>query len=362
MAARAQRQISPTCAATRRRALTAVATVLALVALGTAVPHAEATAPTPVAGTAQTFTYGSGLTAHSYIVYTPSGWRAGHPMPLLVMLHGCQTTAAQQMAANLYNPLADQRGFVVVYPDTDAIENAQPGPLARCWQFPLPTDDLRGAGDGAAIAAITAQVTTGWGVDRQRVYVMGMSAGAFLSSDVATEYPDVFAASGENAGGAYADGTCIAQNVVALPAAVSAELAKLQMGPRARVVPRIVIGGDADAGIPPACADKALEQGLRTDNLVLDGKQTTPISLTPASTTAGQVPGGRSYTVANYLDQHGCLIGQRYLVHGMGHFWSGGSSDPSLASFTDPSGPSAAVASWDFFSRFTLSNTADSCE
>jgi poly(3-hydroxybutyrate) depolymerase len=133
------------------------------------------------------------------------------------------------------------------------------------------------------------------------------------------------------------------------------------MGPRARVVPRIVIGGDADQGIPPACADKALAQSLRTNNLVLSGSQTTPIGLTPTSVTPGQVPGGRSYTTADYRDRDGCLVGQRVLVHGMNHFWSGGSDDPSLASFTDPTGPSAARASWDFFSRFTLGNTAHSC-
>lgn len=45
----------------------------------------------------------------------------------------------------------------------------------------------------------------------------------------------------------------------------------------------------------------------------------------------------------------------------MNHFWSGGSSNPEWHYWTDPKGPSAAVASWNFFSRFTLSNTAWSC-
>jgi poly(hydroxyalkanoate) depolymerase family esterase len=315
----------------------------------------------PMPGTAQDFTYGSGLTAHPYIVYTPRHWRPADRMPLLVMLHGCETTAYQQMEANLYNPLADKKGFVVAYPDTDAIEAAQPGPTVRCWQFPSPEDWTRGEGDGAAVAAITHAVMSGWNINPQRVYVMGMSAGAFLSADVAAEYPDLYAASGENAGSAYADGTCIGQNVAALPVTTSAQLAFQQMGPRARVVPRIVIGGDADQGIPPACADKALQQSLRTNNLVIDGSQTAPIRLTPASVQKGQVPGGYSYTTSNYLDGHGCLIGQRVLVHGMNHFWSGGSSNPKWADFTDPKGPSAAIASWGFFSHFALANTAWSC-
>jgi poly(hydroxyalkanoate) depolymerase family esterase len=309
-------------------------------------------------GTAQTFTYGTGPSAHPYIVYTPRGWKPRDRWPLLVMLHGCQTTAFQQMKANRYNPLADRQHYIVVYPDTDQLEDSQPGPTRRCWQFPSPEDWQRGQGDGAVVAAITRSVMKGWHVDAQRVYVMGMSAGSFLSADVAAEYPDLFAASGENAGGAYADGTCLLVSGVSLPVAASARLAYEQMGKRARVVPRIVIGGDADQGVPPACATKALMQGLRTDNLVIDGNQTAPISLRRSSVRHRKVPHGYAYSVSAYRDHRGQLVGQRFLVHGMNHFWSGGSSNPKWADFTDPKGPSAAVASWRFFSRFTRSGTA----
>ena len=332
----------------------AAATALASVCAGAA-------SAGPLPGQAQDFTYGSGLTAHPYIVYTPRGWQSKDRLPLVVMLHGCQTTAYQQMEANLYNPLADQKHFVVVYPDTDAIENAQPGPLVRCWQFFDPADWQRGQDDDAAVAAITHLVMQTWNINPQRVYLMGMSAGSFLSSDMAAEYPDLYAATGENAGGAYSDASCLLQATVSLPVETTAQDAFEQEGPRARVVPRIVIGGDADQGVPPACADKALLQGLRTDNLVIDGNQTAPIRLGPESVTHRQVPHGYSYTTSDYLDEHGCLIGQRILVHGMNHFWSGGSSNPAWKNWTDPKGPSAAVASWNFFSRFTLANTAWSC-
>lgn len=342
-----------------------ISAVLAL-ALGCALVSVASTTATatasggPAPGTTTVRTYGSGLGTYSYRVYTPRGWTPRAHLPVYVMVHGCQTTAAQQERANLLDPLANKKHFVVVYPDVNPIEAAQPGPTKNCWQFPSPLDWLRGAGDTAAVAGITRRVVADWRADAHRVYVMGMSAGAFLSADLAATYPDLYAASGENAGGAYADGTCLVQSVVALPAPLSATLARSAMGRRARVVPRIVIGGDADQGIPPACADKALEQSLRTNNLVLSGKQTAPISLTPASVAAGQVPHGRRYTVADYR-YRGCLIGQRILVHGMNHFWSGGSDDPALAGFTDPTGPSAAKASWNFFSRFTLGNTAHSC-
>ena len=277
------------------------------------------------------------------------------------MLHGCQTTAYQQMKANLYNPLADKKGFVVVYPDSDAVEAAQPGPLARCWQYWNPLDWQRGQADDAAVAAITRAVMSAWHIDRQRVYLMGMSSGAFLTADMAATYPGLYAAVGENAGADYADPQCTLQSATAPPITQTSEEADKEMGSRARVVPRIVIGGDADTGIPPACADRALQQALRTNNLVIDGRQTSPIHLEAASVQHGQVPGGHSYLVKNYLDQHRCLIGRRILVHGMNHFWSGGSSNPKWANWTDPKGPSAAGASWTFFSRFTLGNTSWPC-
>jgi poly(3-hydroxybutyrate) depolymerase len=71
-----------------------------------------------------------------------------------------------------------------------------------------------------------------------------------------------------------------------------------------------------------------------------------------------KVPHGDSYRVSDYRDARGCLVGQRYLVHGMNHFWSGGSRNPKWKYFTDPKGPSGAVASWRFLSHYTLSNTA----
>jgi poly(hydroxyalkanoate) depolymerase family esterase len=277
------------------------------------------------------------------------------------MIHGCQTTAYQQMQANLYNPLADRNGFVVLYPDVNGLETAQPGPTRNCWQFPNPSDWQRDQNDMAALSGMTRTVMVRWYSNRMRVYAMGMSAGAFMTSDLAATYPDIYAAVGQNAGGAYADGTCLGTDAASLPVGVSAQMAFAQMGPRARIVPKFVIGGDHDQGIPPACADKSLLQILRTDNLFLSGTQTAPIKLVPASVAHRQKPHGRSYTVATYRDQHGCVIGQRYLVHGMNHFWSGGSADKRWKDFTDATGPSAAVISWRFFSRYTLRNTARPC-
>jgi poly(hydroxyalkanoate) depolymerase family esterase len=324
-----------------------------------ALPAASQASPAP--GTVSSLSYTSGGNVFPYLVYTPKGYQPGQRLPLLVMAHGCETTAYQQMEANLYNPLADRKHFVVAYPDVDKVETEQQGPTRNCWQYPSPLDWQRGEGDDAAVAGITHSIMKAWNIEPQRVYLMGMSAGAFLTADMAATYSDLYAAVGENAGADYEDWECTLQSSAALPVTKTAQDAYTEMGPRARVVPKIVIGGDADQGIPPACADQALQQSLRTNNLVIDHQQTKPISLTPELVQHRQKPGGYSYTISTYLDQHGCVVGQRYLVHGMNHFWSGGSSNPEWKSWTDPKGPSAAVASWDFFSRYTLANTSRPC-
>ena len=49
------------------------------------------------------------------------------------------------------------------------------------------------------------------------------------------------------------------------------------------------------------------------------------------------------------------------MIHGMNHFWPGGSSDPELANFTDPKAPNGAKKTWSFVSRYTMDSTAMPC-
>ncbi len=309
-------------------------------------------------GTTEVGTFG----AFPYLIYTPSTYDAKRPAPLLVMAHGCQTTAEQQMRANLYNAIAERERFVVLYPDVSPTHVAQPGPLTRCWQFFLPTSWSRDSGDAAAIAGMTRAVIANRAIDAERVYLMGMSAGGFMTSIMAAAYPDLYAAVGIMAAGSYANPGCLAIGPpLATPTTLSAQLARQQMGTRARVVPRLVMGGDKDAGIPPSCHAQALEQGLRTNNLVLGDSQTGPIALAPAQTRAEPKPDGYPSTVRTYRDPAGCIVGEYWTIHGMNHFWTGGSADPRWKSFTDPKGPSGAEISWRFFSRYTKSATSMPC-
>ncbi len=326
-----------------------------------AAPTTARAAPDPPdPGQTTSGTVASNGTDYQYLLYTPKSYVPGRMAPLLVMVHGCQTTAEQEMSVTLYNQTAEREGFVVLYPDVDALGRAQPGPLNQCWKFAYPPAYTRDNSDAAAIADMTRAVMAKLSIDPERVFLAGISAGGLMASVNAAAYPDLYAAVAVFSSSAYADGPCFTTGV-GIPAAASAQLAFAQMGPRARIVPRFVLGGDADLAFPWTCTEKALEQGLRTNNLVLGQSQERPIALTPAAVRKEQKPGGHAYTVKSYRDPDGCLIGESWNVHGMGHFWSGGTTDPRYAGYGDTKGPSGAEASWAFLRRYTKSSTAMPC-
>jgi poly(3-hydroxybutyrate) depolymerase len=271
------------------------------------------------------------------------------------MVHGCQTTAEEMMKWSNYNPVAERGGFVVLYPDVDALGRAQPGPANQCWKFPYPPAWTRGNSDAAAIADMTRAVMAKLNIDPERVYLIGTSAGGLMASIDAAAYPDLYAAVGIVEAAGYADWPCFTTGV-GIPVTTSAQLAFDQMGPRARVVPIFVTGSTGDQAFPPTCADKALEQGLRTDNLVISGNQNGPIALTPAAVNEEQKPGGDSYAVSTYRDPDGCLIAEKWMIDGMPHAWPGDPTNPVYAK-----APNASEGSWEFFRRYTKSDTSMPC-
>jgi poly(hydroxyalkanoate) depolymerase family esterase len=343
-----------------RRACGAGFALVALVCLLAGGAPAEAKKAHSRHGSIQAFTYDTGSTSYPYLVYVPPSYSRSHPPPLVVMTHGCQTTADEHMRSTLFNRVAKRAGVVALYPDVNSTEAAWPGPLRNCWDIFSGQSSHRDVGDAAAIAGMTGAVMGRWRIDPERVYMSGTSAGAYMVSTMAAAYPDLFAAVAVDAGGAYTDTKCFFDGI-GIPVQDSAQLAYEEMGPRARVVPRIVMGGDADTAITPACADKALDQGLRTNNLVIGDTQDAPVALTPASVREVPKAGGFSSTVSVYLDPNRCEIGERWLIHGMEHFWPGGSTDPELHNFTDPRGPNGGAVIWQFLSRDTRSSTAMPC-
>jgi poly(hydroxyalkanoate) depolymerase family esterase len=298
-------------------------------------------------GQVQQRSYPNGYRA---VLYTPASLDRSRPAPLVVMLHGCGTTAEQIEGASQLDQQAEREHFVVLYPDA-----AQP--RGRCWRFGR--DYERSSPDPAAIAGMVRDAISrrAPAIDSTRVYVAGMSSGAAMTAVLGATYPDVFAAIAINAGCAYRADHCGGRT----PSRPSEELAREAldaMGANRRVVPVLIAQGDKDK-VVPGHSQQILDQWRMTDNLVAAGTTDGPIPVVPTRTREAARRGRYRTTVDRYDAAPGCEVLERWTIHGMGHFWPGGTTDPVYAPFTDPRGPDGEDMIWSFFRRFRLTPGSD---
>ena len=313
------------------------------------------------------YTEPGGLT-RSYYLYEPARF---HPnQPLVMFLHGCNQTAMQALVATRFNDLADREGFAVLYPEqVRPASGSAPfvdGNGIGCWNWFLPDDQARGAGEPAVLAGMATSVAQTLKADSKRVYVEGISAGADMTVILAATYPDVFAAAGSIAGCSYR--TC---------GDASGALTHNAMGTHARVVPMFVENGTADVLNPAPQSEVLAQSWLGSDDLGDDGTANASVSRVPATnrtttpsgtpapgsgdacvhnnsfTCLGGILGLPDYpvTVRTWNDAQGKDILELWLVHGLAHAQP---HAPSGEPYTDPLGPDVTAASYAFFSAHHL--------
>jgi len=296
----------------------------------------------------QQYTYNGPAGSRPYFVYTPASYQVGTAVPLIVMLHGCTQTPADFAAGTQMDQLADQKQFIVVYPQQTSTYNQE-----KCWNWFDSADQSRGNGEPAIIAGIVQaveQTTSQWTIDTHRIYAAGLSAGAAMTVILGATYPDIFAAIGVQSGLEYQAATSSTEAYTALrqggpDPARQGQAAYNAMGSAARVVPTITFHGTSDYLVYPINGEQVVRQWMQTDHLASHNAYNASFN-SPTSTTNGQVAGGHSYSVYTWNDNNGNEVQEYWLVNGMGHGWSGGSSS---GTYTDPQGPGATQAIYNFF-------------
>ena len=108
--------------------------------------------------------------------------------PLVVVLHGCTQTAAGYNHGSGWSSLADRRKFALLYPEQQRSNNAN-----LCFNWFAPHDIRRDAGEALSIREMVEALVTRHGIDRERIFVTGLSAGGAMTSVMLATYPDVFA-------------------------------------------------------------------------------------------------------------------------------------------------------------------------
>jgi poly(hydroxyalkanoate) depolymerase family esterase len=283
-------------------------------------------APLPEGARFETLTYANAAGSRAYKLYIPSGY-SGQPVPLVVMLHGCTQNPDDFAAGTNMNALAEEQTFLVAYPGQPSSANAN-----KCWNWFVPGDQTRDAGEPSILAGITRQIMRDHAVDPSRVYVAGMSAGGAAAAIMGRAYPDLYAAIGVHSG--------LAQGAAHdIPSAFAAmrqggpPVASASRGRSGHIVPTIVFHGDQDRTVSAVNGEQIIAQAKAGANL-----RTTVI--------LGQSEGGVHYARSVQADAEGRPVLEHWVLQGAGHAWSGGSP---TGSYTDPRGPDASREMLRFF-------------
>ena len=130
----------------------------------------------------------SGGDLRNYWLVRPEGLEKTKPAPLLMVLHGSAGSGEDMMTVTQrgFERLADKEKFVVVYPDA----------LERRWNDQGGTVD-----DVGFLLAIVDKLVADGLVDKNRIYVAGISNGGMMAQRLACEQADRIAGIATVAGG-----------------------------------------------------------------------------------------------------------------------------------------------------------------
>ena len=257
----------------------------------------------------------------SYLLYVPKTYDPATPAPLVISIHGYGEWPAHQMQISRWNSLADQYGFIVVYPSGTG--------FPKRWR-------TRGAADSETdplldvtfISDLIDKLEGGYNLDPARIYANGLSNGGGMSFVLSCKLSERIAAIG-TVSGAYL-------------------FAWDEYRP-VRPVPVIVFHGTADAVVP--------YQGgpSRAFNL--------PFPFIPEWVAALAHHNGCSGTPQE-IPARGAVSGIRYnnctadivfyTIAGGGHAWPGGEPMPKFIVGHTTQDIDATRVMWDFFQQHPL--------
>jgi polyhydroxybutyrate depolymerase len=255
-----------------------------------------------------------------YLLFVPGTYDPATPTPLVISLHGFVEWPAHQMQISRWNDLAQEQGFLVVYPEGTG--------FPRRWRAGGWRGDT--APDVRFIADLIDALAADYNLDRSRVYTNGLSNGGGMS---------------------YLLGCALADRIAAVGGVAGAFVYPLEDCAPSRPVPMIVFHGTADPIVPYAGGEVRDSQRRLpvipewvAARAALNGCHPAP-EATPAS---GSVSGFR-YTECD----EGAEV-DFYTIEGGGHTWPGGEPLPEWLTGPTSKDIDATRVMWEFFQRFSI--------
>src|SRR5579872_1509770 len=123
-----------------------------------------------------------GRRTRTFLLHVPAGYKASAPTPLVLAFHGGGGTSAAMESSSGLSALADQRGFLVAYPQ--GLRQFRSGPLG--WDASGPADpDAHGTDDGLFTSNLISAIQNQYCVDPARIAATGMSNGGNMTGYLA---------------------------------------------------------------------------------------------------------------------------------------------------------------------------------
>lgn len=318
-----------------------LAVCLAALALGAVGCRPFQRAPGPPPSAAQTATaaakYGdhtgsfvSGGLTRTYRLYVPDKYDSQHPAPLLLALHGRLGDGVGMEKMTHLDQVADQYGFVVVYPDG----------YQRGWADGrgVSTADKAGVDDVAFLSTLIATLSQTYAIDQRRIYVTGISNGGFMTERLGCDLANKIAA--------------IAVDAATFPVDLVARCAT------AHPLPALLFNGTSDPLVPYQGGVVAGDRGevFSAPETAAKWAALAHCAPTPASKTVPTtVNDGTSVSYVTYSGCGGGAQVQFYTITGGGHTWPGGTQYlPVSVVGIATRNLDASQTLWQFVSRFTL--------
>jgi poly(hydroxyalkanoate) depolymerase family esterase len=279
----------------------------------------------PAGARFQTRSFACSAGTRNFKLFVPSSV-CDNARGLIVMLHGCKQDPDDFAAGTNMNALAEAHRLIIAYPSQAHAANA-----SSCWNWFSPADQMRDAGEPAILAGLTREIMLEYGLDREQVFIAGLSAGGAMAAVMGETYPDLYAAIGIHSGLAYGSANDVLSAFVAMrgDAGAANSTRRRSSGAKDRVR-TIIFQGSADRTVHPSNADRIFALA----------------SLGGARQDYTRSVGGRTLTHTIVAGPDGTAMAEYWLIDGAGHAWVGGQAG---GSFTDQRGPNASAEMVRFF-------------
>jgi len=239
---------------------------------------------------------------------------------LVVALHACQQSARDFDLATGWSELGREQGFAVLFPEQKCENNSQ-----NCFNWFVEKHIGRDDGEIASIRHMIEKMLLDHQLDRDRVFVTGLSAGGAMACALLASYPELFAAGTIIAGLPYgtALGPFDAMKAMAFgPAHSSRELGNLirRASPGRKRWPKVSIWhGGQDGVVAPANASALVQQWLDIHQV------------DEAGVLLDEVDGQARMS---WRDGAGAIVVEHYLFDGMAHGLPVDAKSPNLSAST----------------------------